>query len=298
MPTSSKAALRSAQGLIKSLLTPVPLLGNNLVKQMEQFYDPRRYVNDVFDPETFFARATGHVIINTLSDGSLVMKDYLGREVVQYPGSRNIKSLEITEKSDIDKYIYANNFNFTPVSKDGEILIVENQKNVSKVQLKDDVDLFNKAYTHGGNIMRTYLEEFLPTIKGLNDKMLEKALIHGANEHQKKYVIEKMREGAYKKGVQGAEVADVPENIDDAFRGWGANKKLSDGVSYIDEEGSVVNLLRYLKIAKGAEKELTLLNLRAALGVKTEAEALKEKVRELSEKYNQDVNIESMQFGE
>jgi hypothetical protein len=303
MPTSQKALLQSSQGLIKSLLTPVPILGNNLVKQMEQFYDPRRYVNDVFDPEVFLARATGHVIINTLSDGAIVMRDYLGREVVQYPGARNIKSLEITEKSEIDKYIYANNFNFIPVSKEGQVIMIEKDENgrdtVVKVALKDDVEMFNTAYTIGGEIMRNYLDEFMPTIRSVNDKMLEKALIHSANDYQKNYVLESMRKSAFDANVMGQQVQPISKNMDDVFRGWGANKTLADGSSYIDESSSVVEQLRLLKATTNpAQRKAVIADIRAALGVKTEQEKLKEEVRKAGEKYNQDVNIENLQFAE
>jgi hypothetical protein len=302
LSVSEKAALTSAQGLIKSLLTPVPILGNNLVKQVEQFYDPRKYTSDVFDAESFLARATGHVIINTLDDDALVMRDYLGREVVQYPGARNIKTLEISEKTEIDKYIYGNNLNFIPVKKDGEITIItkdENGKDVyALVPLKDDVDLFNKAYTHGGVIMRKFLEEFLPMLKDLDDPLLERALIKSANEFQREYVIKSLERSIFTQPAPGLNGTPVSEDLNTAFRKWGAGSVLADGRSKISENGSLLDMLRDINRSPESVKDAKIRNLRAALKVKTKSEQMEEKIKNTAAKYNKNVNKSQMKLPE
>jgi hypothetical protein len=129
--------------------------------------------------------------------------------------------------------------------------------------------------------------------------MLEKALIHSANDYQKNYVLESMRKSAFDANVTGQQVQPISKNMDDVFRGWGANKALADGSSYIDESSSVVEQLRLLKATTNpAQRKAVIADIRAALGVKTEQEKLKEEVKKLGEKYNQDVNIENLQFAE
>jgi len=294
MGLKEKALLRTAQGLIKSLLTPVPIVGNNFVKQLEQFNDPRKYVNDVYDPEVFLARATGHVLINTLSDGSLVMRDYLGREVVQYPGARNIKTLEIAEKSDIDRYIYSKHLNFIPVSKDSEVAVIAKGPNGREsgtlVKLTDDVQLFNEAYTAGGTIMRKYLGEFLPLLKSLNDTQLEREIINQANEWQRKYVIEKIEDAEFSKTKEGFKASSIPDDISVVFSGWGRNREYADGVTRISENGSILNILRDINKSPVSARESKLRDLRAVLNVKTESERVRDKIREEAERRNLNVN--------
>jgi len=300
MSVSEKAALSTAQGLIKSLLTPVPILGNNFVKQMEQFYDPRKYTNDVFNLESFIARATGHVIVNTLDDDSLVMRDYLGREVVQYPGARNIKTLEISEKTEIDKYIYGNNLNFIPVSKNAEIVAInKGEDGIEKhsvIPLKDDVNLFNKAYTHGGVIMRTFLEEFLPLLKSLDDPLLERAIITSANEHQHGYVLNELEKIVMTQTSESLIGVPISENLNSAFSGWGSGRVLADGISKISDEGSILDMLRDISKSPESVKDAKIRNLRAVLKVKTKSEQQMEKIQKAAAKYNKNVNISQMEL--
>jgi len=295
-----KGYMKTSQSIIRALLTPVPLLGNNLVKQVEQMFDPKKYLDEPYDPESFIARATGHNVVNTLDDGSIVMKDYLGRDVMKLPGSRNIVSLDVAEKSDIDRYIYANHFNFIPASVDTKTFLYDDtDPNVTKLEvvaLKDNKELFDYAYSKGGQIMNAYLSKYLDVIKGLGDKPLEKALVIEANKYQREYVKKGMEKAVLEnKGLPLEE--DVIIDIDEAFKGWGSGKMFLDGSTQFDENGSILSLLDELSNAKYSPQRISIISeLKNLLGVMSGADADAKRFKEKIEKYNLNVNTENIQM--
>jgi hypothetical protein len=160
------------------------------------------------------------------------------------------------------------------------------------------VDLFNKAYTHGGVIMRKFLEEFMPMLKDLDDPLLERALINSANEFQRNYVVDALEESIFTQPAEGLNGTPVSEDLNTAFRRWGAGRVLADGRSKIAENGSLLDMLRDINRSPESVKEAKIRNLRAALKVKTRSEQMEEKIKNTAAKYNKNVNKSEMKLPE
>jgi hypothetical protein len=137
----------------------------------------------------------------------------------------------------------------------------------------------------------------MPTIRGLNDRILEKALIHQANEYQQAYVLKLINEDEFSALMPGKKKVEMSPDYKEALKGWGAGKEMADGSSSLGEDASLMDkLMEYRRAQNEPQRAQIKKDMRAILGVKTEMEKLKEKVEADAEKYNSNVNISNIVF--